>query len=205
MRTLRVQPPGMASSSSCPTTPHSPSPSATMWSTNSRLTTLSSPLWAGRRYRPTPRRMSPSLVPTAIRPPPSWPISSSSSPGVRVRPWQGWPREPTSRTRSAVVRSWPSSVGRCSSPTHHPQRTRAGVPYPEPGHDRRRSHLRRQWRHLQPRRRASRSRYRGLSTAPVRDRGDLVAQCEQDRSMRTHHGPVEGLDDMGAGPAASCC
>jgi hypothetical protein len=48
-------------------------------------------------------------------------------------------------------------------------------------------------------------RYRGLSTAPVRDRGDLVAQCEQDRSMRTHHGPVEGLDDMGAGPAASCC
>jgi hypothetical protein len=45
MRSLRVQPRVLAASSSCPTTLHFPHPSVTMWSTTSRLTTLSSPPW----------------------------------------------------------------------------------------------------------------------------------------------------------------
>jgi Cell wall binding domain 2 (CWB2) len=59
-------------------------------------------------------------VRTATRPPPSWPMSSSSSPEASHRWWQGWRRVRTSRTPSAVVRSWPSSVGRCCSQTRPP-------------------------------------------------------------------------------------
>jgi hypothetical protein len=96
----------------------------------------------GRRCRPTLRRMWPSLVSTATRPPPSWPMSSSSSPGVRVRCSQGWRREPTSRTLSVVARSWHPRWADAPHDAHHPQRTPGDVPHPEPGHDPRRFHLR---------------------------------------------------------------
>jgi hypothetical protein len=88
------------------------------------------------------RRTWPSLVSTATRPPPSWPMSSSSSPGVRVRCSQGWRREPTSRTLSVVARSWHPRWADAPHDAHHPQRTPGDVPHPEPGHDPRRFHLR---------------------------------------------------------------